>query len=92
MAVVNPPNVVFILADQHRWDFLGGERNGVTLTPNLDRLAAAGTRFRAAYRTTLQQMQEQLLIRLNENTQTQQFLSRGEYRPLRVKRTYPGES
>ena len=45
------PNVVFILADQHRWDFLGGERNGVTFMPNLDRLAAAGTRFRAAYCT-----------------------------------------
>jgi arylsulfatase len=48
---MNPPNVVFILADQHRWDFMGDESNGVTLTPNLDRLAAAGTRFCAAYCT-----------------------------------------
>lgn len=45
------PNVVFILADQHRWDFMGGERNGVTYTPNLDRLAASGTRFHTAYCT-----------------------------------------
>jgi arylsulfatase len=49
--VTEQPNVVFILADQHRWDFMGGESNGVTLTPNLDRLAVAGTRFRAAYCT-----------------------------------------
>jgi choline-sulfatase len=49
--VTGQPNVVFIIADQHRWDFMGGERNGVTFTPNLDRLAAAGTRFRTAYCT-----------------------------------------
>lgn len=45
------PNIVFILADQHRWDFMGGETNGVTFTPNLDALAARGARFRRTYCT-----------------------------------------
>ena len=26
-------NIVFIFADQHRWDFMGYETNGVTHTP-----------------------------------------------------------
>ena len=42
------PNVVFIIADQHRWDSMARE-NGVTRTPNLDRLASAGTDLSAAY-------------------------------------------
>lgn len=45
------PNIVFLIADQHRWDFMGYEHNGVTHTPHLDRLAAAGTTFGAAYCT-----------------------------------------
>ena len=43
------PNVVFIMSDQHRWDFMGYEDNGETHTPNLDRLGRDGAIFRAAY-------------------------------------------
>ena len=43
------PNVVFIMDDQHRWDFMGCESNGVTHTPNLNRLGAEGAVFRSAY-------------------------------------------
>ena len=46
------PNVVFIIADQHRWDFVGWQSNGVTHTPNLDRLAEMGTIFRRCYTTS----------------------------------------
>jgi len=46
------PNVVFVIADQHRWDFMGYESNGVTFTPHLDALAEAGTVFRTAYCTS----------------------------------------
>jgi len=46
------PNVVFILSDQHRWDFMGHETNGVTLTPNLDVLAETGVAFRSAWCTS----------------------------------------
>jgi len=48
---VTQPNVIFVLADQHRWDFLGTEGNGVTYTPNLDRLARAGVGFASTYCT-----------------------------------------
>lgn len=45
------PNVLFIIADQHRWDFMGYENNGVTHTPNLQTLRQRGTTFRRAYCT-----------------------------------------
>lgn len=45
----NRPNVIFILADQMRGDCLGADGNPVIQTPNLDSLAACGTRFRCAY-------------------------------------------
>ena len=40
------PNVLFITADQWRGDCLGTAGHPVVRTPNLDRLAAAGTSFR----------------------------------------------
>ncbi len=43
------PNVVLIMSDQHRFDFMGYESNGTTFTPNLDALARRGTIFRNAY-------------------------------------------
>ena len=46
---MSQPNVVFIIADQHRWDFIGHEGNGTTHTPNLDRVGQGGTIFRAAH-------------------------------------------
>ena len=39
------PNVLFIMADQHRFDYLGSAGASFLRTPNLDRLAALGTRF-----------------------------------------------
>jgi choline-sulfatase len=42
--VAMAPNIVVIMADQHRADMLGCAGNNV-LTPNLDALAAHGTRF-----------------------------------------------
>lgn len=43
------PNILFITCDQMRWDCLGCAGNPVIQTPNLDALAAAGTRFRNAF-------------------------------------------
>ncbi|TNF78809.1 MAG: DUF4976 domain-containing protein [Gammaproteobacteria bacterium] len=45
----NPPNILFIFADQHRHDALGCAGNEHIETPNLDRLAATGVRFRNAW-------------------------------------------
>ena len=47
-----PPNILFILADDARWDEFGFAGNTIIQTPNLDRLAARGTVFRNAFVTT----------------------------------------
>jgi choline-sulfatase len=44
------PNFLFVIADQHRWDFLGWRsENGKTLTPNLEKIAADGVIFDNAF-------------------------------------------
>ncbi len=43
------PNIVYVLADQHRHDAMSGAGHPVVVTPNLDRLAAEGTRFTTAW-------------------------------------------
>ena len=51
MAALRRPNIVFIISDQHRWDFVGYETNGVTHTPSLGRLGESGMVFRSAFCT-----------------------------------------
>ncbi|MCC6174826.1 MAG: sulfatase-like hydrolase/transferase [Chloroflexi bacterium] len=46
---MKPTNVLFINSDQHSPRVLGCYGNSVVKTPNLDALAARGTRFTAAY-------------------------------------------
>jgi len=46
-----PPNILFLLADDQRWDTLGCMGNKVVQTPHIDRLAAQGTRFSNAFVT-----------------------------------------
>ena len=46
------PNIVFILADDMRWDAMSCAGNPVLKTPALDRLAAGGTRFANMFVTT----------------------------------------
>ena len=43
------PNFLFILADDHAGYVLGCDGNPMAITPNIDRLAGEGTRFRAHY-------------------------------------------
>ena len=45
------PNIVFILTDDHRSDCLTAAGNELARTPNLDRIAAGGTRFTNAFVT-----------------------------------------
>lgn len=47
-----PPNIIFLLTDDHRWDALGAMGNPVIQTPNLDALAHNGILFKNAYVTT----------------------------------------
>jgi N-acetylglucosamine-6-sulfatase len=46
------PNVVFILTDDQRWDALSCAGNPHLKTPNIDRLAAEGVRFKNHFCTT----------------------------------------
>lgn len=43
------PNILFLMSDQHRWDFMGCTGHPLVRTPNMDRLAAEGALFDAAY-------------------------------------------
>ncbi|MCC6581620.1 MAG: arylsulfatase [Phycisphaeraceae bacterium] len=45
------PNIILIMDDQHRGDCLGCDGHPVLQTPNLDMLAAQGTRFSRGYST-----------------------------------------
>lgn len=45
------PNIIFILTDDHRWDSYNAAGNQRIQTPNLDQIAARGTRFTNAFVT-----------------------------------------
>jgi len=49
MKTAPPPNFLFFLPDQHRWDWTGANPNLPLRTPNLDALAGRGTRFTKAF-------------------------------------------
>jgi choline-sulfatase len=46
---VEPRNLVFILSDEHQRDIAGCYGDAIAKTPNIDALAARGTRFTNAY-------------------------------------------
>lgn len=48
----NRPNIILLVADDHGKDAIGAYGNPVIKTPNLDALAATGTRFDRAFCTT----------------------------------------
>ena len=43
------PNIIFLMPDQLRWDFVGAYRQGNAKTPHIDRLAARGMLFDRCY-------------------------------------------
>jgi len=47
-----PPNIIFLLTDDQRWDSLGCMGNQIIKTPNIDDLAKKGTLFKNAFVTT----------------------------------------
>ncbi|MBL4701324.1 MAG: sulfatase-like hydrolase/transferase [Phycisphaeraceae bacterium] len=52
MATSDKPNIIYILGDDHRADFLSCAGHPVLRTPNLDQLAKDGTRFTNAFCTS----------------------------------------
>jgi arylsulfatase A-like enzyme len=53
-ATAAPPNVVFLISDEHSWPDLGCYANSAIRTPNLDRIASEGIRFNHCYVTSPQ--------------------------------------
>ena len=51
-ADAGPPNIVFLMTDNHRWDLLGCAGNDIIQTPHIDGLAARGARFANSFCTT----------------------------------------
>ena len=49
MPTETSPNVLLIMTDQLRWDYLGCYGADFVDTPNIDRLAASGVRFASAF-------------------------------------------
>lgn len=49
MTEATRPNILFIMCDQLRWDYLSCVGHPTLKTPNIDRLAARGVRFNRAY-------------------------------------------
>ena len=47
-----PPNIVFLMTDNQRWNMLGCMGNDIIQTPNIDRLAGRGVRFDNVFSTT----------------------------------------
>src|SRR4051794_30453119 len=50
--VARRPNILFLFADDQRFDALGCAGHPIVRTPTVDRLAAEGVRFRNAFVTT----------------------------------------
>jgi hypothetical protein len=49
---VRPPNIVFVLVDDLRWDELRCNGHPFAISPNADRLAREGVNFLNAFATT----------------------------------------
>ena len=47
-----PPNIVFLMTDNQRWNMLGCMGNDIIQTPNIDRLSQRGVRFDNTFCTT----------------------------------------
>ena len=47
-----PPNIVFLMTDNHRWDLLGCAGNEIIRTPHIDSLAERGVQFSNSFCTT----------------------------------------
>ena len=48
-SATRPPNILFIMVDEMRWNVMSCAGHPLVKTPNLDRIAREGTRFATAY-------------------------------------------
>jgi arylsulfatase A-like enzyme len=92
LAASEPPNLIFLLTDDQRWDALGAYGNPVIHTPHLDRLADEGVTFHYAFVTT------SICMTSRASILSGQYAARhGVWRfdtafsPTQLEATYPGQ-
>ena len=60
------PNIIFFFTDQQRWDTCGCYGQELLITPNLDKMASEGVRFKHALRANPSaDLQEQAFRQVN---------------------------
>ncbi|UCF37053.1 MAG: sulfatase [Acidobacteriota bacterium] len=85
-----PPNIIFILTDDQRWDALGYAGNTILETPAMDRLATEGTYFKKAFVTTpiCAASRASILTGLHERTHGYTF-QQGDLKAPYMRISYP---
>ncbi len=88
----NQPNIIFILTDDQRWDALGIAGNPIIQTPEMNRLAVAGTYFENAFVTTpiCAASRASILTGLYERTHGYTF-GQGDIKQPFIDQSYPVE-
>lgn len=85
-----PPNIIFLLTDDQRWDTLGAMGNSIIHTPNMDALAQDGVLFTNAFVTTSICMTSRASIFLGEYARHHGINDFGtDFTPEQLQRTYP---
>jgi arylsulfatase A-like enzyme len=85
-----PPNIIFLLTDDQRWDTFGAAGNQVIKTPNMDRLAAEGVMFKNAFVTTSICMSSRASIFLGQYERRHQINDFAkDFTPQQLANTYP---
>jgi len=86
-----PPNIVFLLTDDQRWDTLGAMGNPIIQTPNIDRLAEQGVIFDNCFVTTSICMTNRACIFTGQYAARHGVWSfRTSFTPEQLRWTYPG--
>ena len=84
------PNLVFLLADDQRWDTLGCMGNRIIQTPNIDRLARGGVVFDNNFVTTAICMTSRACYFTGQMERTHGISSFATpFTPAQMERTYP---
>ena len=84
------PNIIFLLADDQRWDAAGFAGNTIIRTPNLDALAHDGVSFKNAYVTTPVCAISRASILTGEYARRHGILDfTTDFTPAQVAQTYP---
>ncbi len=85
-----PPNIIFILTDDQRWDAIGYAGNDIIRTPEMNKLAKEGTYFHKAFVTTpiCTASRASILTGMHERTHNYTF-QRGQIKEPYMQLSYP---